>query len=355
MPVAVDTEHRQLLLAAYLQDENVQGAAAARAAGCNRAVASKWLARFRAGDLSLEDAPRSGRPARLSKIDIARARRHLKHTKGATMSSALELINKGKDDADKVSLSTLKRALGDLHYGLIEHEVISPANVDKRSAATTPGMIRSMRLKLVGMVFLDATYVRFKPGHPIKGHKFEKGWQSAGELAPYDGTKYTLCCLYAAMVMLPDGTVIASKLIWAPPTPGTGASLNSSFVKQKVLTPLRAWLRKVQPQLALTWLRDGAKVHTSDATLAYEASHGMVVVDHPAQSPDLNPIERVWAVMKQSACNRTPRTWEGFYKIMGEEWECAVKKMGSKAISELPEVMRAVHAAPGRHVTNVKH
>lgn len=47
------------------------------------------------------------------------------------------------------------------------------------------------------------------------------------------------------------------------------------------------------------FLQDNAKIHTSKATSNYLRRKRYEVVSHPPYSPDLNPIEKVWASMKR--------------------------------------------------------
>ena len=79
----------------------------------------------------------------------------------------------------------------------------------------------------------------------------------------------------------------------------------------------------------------------------------MKLVDHVAQSPDMNPIEKCWAVFKLLIAKRRPQTLQGLFKAMQEEWHNAVEKVGEKAIMALPEVMQLIHDSPGVHVKHL--
>jgi transposase len=47
---------------------------------------------------------------------------------------------------------------------------------------------------------------------------------------------------------------------------------------------------------------------------------GIEVLEWPAKSPDLNPIENVWSILKQRVRKRLPKTLEELESIIYEEW-----------------------------------
>lgn len=46
-------------------------------------------------------------------------------------------------------------------------------------------------------------------------------------------------------------------------------------------------------------MQDGAPAHRTNNTQAEETKLGITQLDRPACSPDLNPIETVWRIMKK--------------------------------------------------------
>lgn len=251
-----------------------------------------------------------------------------------------------------MSEATVRRAVkGTLTWKRETRRKVSDVNKLRRLEATSPAEIRHMRTNLRNMVFVDASFARFRPGEFVRGYRYTDAWEQPGHPVRKPlSTNYTLVQFYGAISLRKNGSVARSPLIWVPPTPGTGKSLNSHVYTRTVCTALLKWAQEAMGHQDLIWLQDGAKPHAAKATVKWQSQRGMKIAVHPPQSPDLNPIEKVWAVLKPKICTRRPRTWTGFYKMMQQAWQEVPDKVLKDAITCLPSAMAAVHEQPGLHV-----
>jgi len=111
---------------------------------------------------------------------------------------------------------------------------------------------------------------------------------------------------------------------------------------------------KLIPFMALhrckTFLQDGAPCHKSKRTMAVLKGAGVQVLDWPGNSPDLNPIENIWSIMKGRL--KTDSTITSLPKLKRAITVLWVKGMEQGLFRKLalgmPERLKAVIKAKGQ-------
>ena len=319
--------------------------------GVCRATVARWRSRVDNGDDSLLDKPQRGGASKLLKSEVTKARRHLERASHSTIASATRLVNASRSEGSQVSARTVRRHVKSsspgLQYGTPFREEVSAENAQKRKQKTCKAEIRAVKRKLNRLIFLDAAYVSWKKGQPIKAFRRGQAWTSQGRPRRQQLGGYKLYQFYAAITKGPDASLHRHRLIFVPATSGLTAQL---FVRQ-VAKPMLTWAREVfQGQPVFEFVQDNASCHTAQCSEEWMGMNDYVLHDHPPQSPDLNRIEKAWAYFKSEVVGRRPRTEKGFYQITQRVWMGLNSSTLSRFIDELPRVMAVVHETPHKQV-----
>jgi transposase len=94
---------------------------------------------------------------------------------------------------------------------------------------------------------------------------------------------------------------------------------------------------------------DNAAVHVSKKSKKWKEENGIVCLPWPAQSPDLNPIEKLWKILKDNVqkMKSFPRTIKALKIALEEEWGKLDPNLLSKLVESMPKRVKLVVDAKG--------
>ncbi len=105
--------------------------------------------------------------------------------------------------------------------------------------------------------------------------------------------------------------------------------------------------------------QDLAPAHTAKSTKSWLNDHGVVcwccVLDWPANSPDLIPIENLRGIVKRKMRNKRPKNADELKATVKETWASIPPQQCHKLITSMPRRIEAVIKAKGAPTKNWVH
>jgi transposase len=80
--------------------------------------------------------------------------------------------------------------------------------------------------------------------------------------------------------------------------------------------------------------QDGASQHTAGTSREWFHNHGIDLIEWPAWSPDLNPIEELWNDLKRRVYGRHPKSMDGLERFIAEEWAATASQLHCTHLSQ---------------------
>jgi transposase len=124
---------------------------------------------------------------------------------------------------------------------------------------------------------------------------------------------------------------------------------NSTFYQETLITTLMPWANKKLPK---RWRlqQDRDTTHTSKSTQAWVEMNVPHSFFTPPKSPDLNPIEKVWAILEQRVYKRKPETAQQLEDAIMEEWDGIDQDTINNCIGHSIKLMPLIVEAKGEYV-----
>ncbi len=118
-----------------------------------------------------------------------------------------------------------------------------------------------------------------------------------------------------------------------------------SILKEKMLPSLRALGRRALFQ------HDNDPKHTSKATVGFLKKNRVKVIQWPSMSPDLNPIEHLWGILKRQVEHHSPSSIQSLKEVILEEWKKIDLAKCRQLVHSMPRRLGAVIKNHGGHTT----
>ncbi len=173
------------------------------------------------------------------------------------------------------------------------------------------------------------------------GNQGPRVWRKSGEAQ-------NPCCLKSS-VKFPQ-----SVMIWAAmSSAGVGplcflkSTVNTAIYQEILEHFMLPSADELYGDADFIFQQDLAPAHTAKGTKSWFSDHGVTVLDWPANSPDLNPIENLWGIVKRKMRDTRPNNADELKATVKETWASIPPQQCHKLITSMPRRIEAVIKAKG--------
>jgi transposase len=275
---------------------------------------------------TVHDRPRSGRKRKMSDSDVKLAVRMAKKKKKATqIAQALD---------NKVSVRTIQRRLKEqgFFYGKIQ-------KVEKLTAAHKRKRVEYCR-KMKGYKWNSVMFSDEKDF--VLGAGEDYAWQRPNERIIQEYVRHApKLHVWGAI-----GAYGKTELYFFE------ENLNSDMYVKILKSRLKEnKITYARTEFEWQFLQDGHRAHTSKKSMAFLGEHmGDRLVEHPAMSPDLNPIEDIWSYLDRKVKEAKVTNIRRLKTVLTQEWRALPWSVIRKSVNSMDRRLQICIDSDGNRI-----
>ena len=98
------------------------------------------------------------------------------------------------------------------------------------------------------------------------------------------------------------------------------------------------------------FMQDGAPCHQSKVATDFLKKNKISLLEWPGNSPDLNPIENLWTIMKDKVADKQPSSAQNLKQAIKDVWVTDITQEYCEfLVSSMPRRIQAVIDSKGGH------
>ena len=278
---------------------------------------------------SLKTSKRSGRPKKTNEQDKRIIVRSCLNDPAQSTSQLASSFNEFRDEKNQISKQAIQRIL--YRSGLASYVAKIKPILTKRMVKSRIEFCKKYKDKSVEfwrrVIFSDETFIHINLGGPINR---VRRFKSTNPLSP-KFTKKT--CKFPIKLMIWScfcyhgfGRIQICE-----------SNMNSEYYKQTLETKLLPSIHDFGIENPIH-LDDSARPHRTSSIIEWHDQNGIAKICWPGNSPDLNPIENLWAILKRKLSIKVIRNKRQLIENAIKVWSHEISSEFAKSLADsMPE------------------